>query len=46
MLPKVMMICMDCGEERIREKIREADYANLEIESVCWETEGLKRYCR
>ncbi len=43
MLPKVMMICMDCGEERIREKIREADYANLEIESVCWETEGLKK---
>lgn len=43
MPPKVMMICIDCGEEKIKEKIHEANYANLETESVFWGTEGLKK---
>ncbi len=40
MLPKVMMLCIDCNEERIKEKICEANYTNLQIESVFMRTEG------
>lgn len=34
MPPKVLMLCIDCNEEKIKEKIHEANYTNLEIESV------------
>ena len=42
MLPKVMLICIDCPEEKVKERVRETNYENLEIESVCLEREGLK----
>ncbi len=43
MQPKVMLIFMDCCEEKLKQKINRENYENLEAESVCLEKEGIKK---
>lgn len=43
MQPKVMLIAIDCHEEKLKQKVNEANYENLEVESVFLETEGIKK---
>lgn len=42
MQPKVLLIGIDCQEERLKAKIGEIDYDYLETESILLEREGIK----